>query len=172
MAGTKMLVDGRIKFSILSTKPADPSAPTATELAAGTDVSCLVLFDNFNWTFAASDTVNERPLCSTTNGSTPGAGNLNLGFQFWRWLDSTTGQPDATTDTLFALLKAKGTTLYGYTRRGPLASVAWAASDIFDCGAEFVTDSLQDPGGSGFIKYTAACLPQQGWEHGTVAAGS
>ena len=33
----KSLADGRTKLAILSTAPADPSAPTVTELTAGID---------------------------------------------------------------------------------------------------------------------------------------
>ena len=55
MAGIRVLADEHIKFTILTAKPANPAAPTAAELNAGIDASCLVLADNFQWSAADSD---------------------------------------------------------------------------------------------------------------------
>src|SRR5699024_392786 len=107
----KVLADGKIKFTILTTAPADELAPTATELNAGIDASCLVLMENFSWTAADSDRVNEPALCATTNAEAPGRGNSNLAMQAWRWYDPETGAVDAAADELFEAVKVKGTTL-------------------------------------------------------------
>lgn len=165
----KVLADGKIKFTILTTAPAIESAPTATELEAGIDASCLVLMENFSWTAADSDRVNEPALCATTNAEAPGRGNSNLAATAWRWFDPETGLPDPTADVLFDAVKEKGTTLWGYTRVGGKDFVEpWAPADVFDYGARFVTDSLQLPSLTGFIKYAVPCLAQDAWQFGTV----
>lgn len=167
----RVLADGKIKFSVLTTAPADPSAPTAAELNAGIDASCLVLLENFSWTAADSDRVNEPALCTTVNAEAPGRGNSNLAMQLWRWYDPETGAVDAAADVLFDAVKLKGTTLYGYTRVGGKDySEDWAEGDIFDYGAEFLTDAPQLPGLTGLIKVSVPCLAQAAWQYGTVAA--
>lgn len=171
--GVQTLADGNIKFTILTTKPANELVPTITELNAGIDASCLVLQDNFSWTAADSDKINEKALCATTNGETPGAGNSNLAMTAWRWYDPETGAVDPTADTLFSAVKEKGTTLWGYTRVGVKKhSDPWAATDVYDYGARFITDALQLASTTGFIKYVVPPLPQDAWQFGTVGAGA
>ena len=77
MAGIRVLADEHIKFTILTAKPANPAAPTAAELNAGLDASCLVLADNFQWSAADSERVGERALCEATAAESPGIGNYN-----------------------------------------------------------------------------------------------
>lgn len=171
MAGIRVLADEHIKFTILTAKPANPAAPTAAELNAGIDASCLVLADNFQWTAADSERVGERALCEATAAESPGIGNYNIGFSYWRWFDSVTGAADATTDLLHPVVKEKGTALWGYARRtGKPHSAAWAALDEIQLGGEFTTDTPQAPDGSGFIKYTLPCMAQAMHDFITVAA--
>ena len=51
--GAKVLADGKTKFTVLTTKPANPAAPTAAELNAGIHLSDHVLTSDF--TFGATD---------------------------------------------------------------------------------------------------------------------
>ena len=62
----KMIADGKTKFTILTAAPANPEAPTATELNAGIDISCDVLASNFTWGAGDSNTVSEQALCDET----------------------------------------------------------------------------------------------------------
>lgn len=169
----RTLADGNIKFTVLTTKPADPKNPTVTELEAGIDASCLVVQDGHSWTAAASDTIDEAPLCSTTNGQTPGRGNSNLSVTAWRWYDPETGAIDAAADELYAALRTKGTTVWGYTRVGakPFGD-AWEAADEIDYGAEVITDTPQLVGTTGLIKYAIPMLAQNAWSDGVVSAGA
>lgn len=159
----RVLADGKTKFTILTTKPVDPGAPTATELNAGIDLSCKVTTEGFSWTAADSDKVNEKALCDDSNANTLGASNYTLGFTLWRYyLDA--GGVDPTADTGFVAVQEKGTTLWGYTRRTDKPATApWAANDEISLGAEFVTDNLQDPGAGGFLKYRVPCEAQRGY---------
>lgn len=167
----RVLADGHLKFSVLTTKPEDPANPTATELNAGIDASCLVLTENFSWTAADSDRIDEKALCSTTNAEAPGAGNSNLAVTYWRWFDATTGEFDVAADELHEAVKVAGTELWGYLRAmGKPFSEAWADGDEISYGAAFVTDVPQMTGTSGFIKYTLPCLGQDAWPFAEVAA--
>lgn len=168
----RVLADGKTKFSILTTKPANPEAPTATELNAGIDLSCKVTTEGFNWTAADSDKVNEKALCDDGNANVLGASNYTAGFNLWRYyLDA--GGVDPAADTGFAAVSEKGTTLWGYTRRTDKdATAAWAAGDEIYLGAEFITDTPQDPGAGGFLKYRIPCEVQRGYPFIAVAAGA
>ena len=170
MADLRVLADGRTKFTILIAKPADPSQPTAAELNAGIDASCKVLQEGFSWTFADSDTVNEAPVCATGNAEALGRDNLNLALTLWRYFLAG-GGVDPAADGLFAALKVKGTTFWGYTRKLDIPfDEPWAAGQEIAMGAEAIVDNLQDPGGGGWLKYVAPIKGQQGWAFQEVAA--
>lgn len=169
--GVRVLADEHVKLSILTTKPADPAAPTAAELNAGIDASCLVLADDFTWTAADSERVGERALCEGSASESPGVGNYTIGLTAWRYYDEATGAIDPSADELFAALKEKGTTAWGYVRRsGKEHTEAWAAADEIPLGGEFVTDTPQVPDGGGFIKYRIPLLPQRMHDFIAVAA--
>lgn len=159
MAARRVLADEHIKFTILTTAPAD-LYPTAAELNAGIDASCLVFADDFTWTAADSEAIGERALCEATAATSPGISNYTLGFTAWRYFDDTTGQPDPTADVLFQAVKVKGTELWGYTRRtGQPYSDAWADGDECQLGGRFITDTPQTVDG-GLIKYRIPTMPQ------------
>lgn len=159
-----VIADGNVKFTILTTPPANPAAPTATELNAGIDASCLVAQENFSWTAADSDRTSEKKLCASTNAEGLGAGNSNLAMTVYRVADPATGVVDPVADELFEAVRERGTELYGYTRvNGKAHSAAWAAADEFDYGAKFITDNPQLVGPTGSVKYVIPCLPQDAW---------
>lgn len=170
----RSLADGRTKFTILTTKPANPAAPTATELNAGIDASCNILASDFTWGAGDSDKVAEKALCTINNANALGASNFTAGVTPFRYFNSSTGAVDPTADSVFAALKVKGTTLWGYARRtGKLASAAWAASDEIFLGMEVLTDEPQPPGDlGGYTKYRVPMEPQDAWPFITVAAGA
>lgn len=149
----RVLSDGKIKFTILTTAPANPAAPTAAELNAGIDLSDDVLASDFTWTPVASDTIDEKSLAAKGNATTFTYSNYDLGITLWRQFDSTTGAPDTANEAGWAALKEKGATLWGYAREtGKDATEAWAASDESYLGGEILTDEPQRTDGAGFIK--------------------
>ena len=166
----KSLADGHLKFTILTTKPANPAAPTVAELEAGIDVSCAVLASDFTFSAADSDKVNEKALCTTNNANAIGADNFQAGATFFRYFDDATGKVDLTEDEGFQAVKEKGTTVWGYLREdGQLSTAAWTADDEF-LGMELLTDRPQRPqNAGGYVKRRVPFEPQAGWE-GTVAA--
>ena len=169
--GVRVLADENIKFTILTTAPADPAAPTASELNAGIDASCLVTREGFSWTATDSERINEDALCSGNSSESPGKGNYNLDFTPWRYFDPETGAIDAAADTLFEAVKEKGTELYGYVRRtGKEHSEDWASADEIQLGGSFVVDTPQVPDNTGFIKYRVPAMAQRMHDFIEVAA--
>lgn len=166
----KSLADGHVKFTIVTTEPADVDSPTAVELNAGIDLSCDVLASDFVWSAADSDKVAEKALCDTNNANALGASNFQAGATLFRYFNATTGAIEATEDAGYTALKTKGTTVWGYVRKsGKLATDAWAAGDIADLGMEVLTDAPQDISGGGYIKKRIPMEPQRGWQDITVA---
>lgn len=169
----RVLADERIKFSILTSAPADVTNPTETELNAGIDASCLIFADDFTWTATDSERVGERALCEGSASESPGIGNYDLGLTLWRWYDEETGEVDAEADVVFDALKAKGSTVYMYCRRsGKRHSEAWASGDEIQLGGSVTVDRLQVPDNTGFIKYRAPLMSGRMTDFSPVAAGA
>ena len=161
----RSLADGHTKFTILTTKPADPKAPTVTELEAGIDASCRILQSDFTWSAADSDTVDEKALCVTGNAQSLGASNWEGAITPFRYFDPT-GKADATEDAVFAAIKVKGTTLWCYAREtSKLATDAWAADDEIYLGGEVTTDTPKKPESTGYIKRPTRLVFQEGWDN-------
>lgn len=170
----RSLADGRVKFTLLTTKPANPAAPTVTELNAGIDASCNVLASDFNFGAAASDKVNEGALCEDTNAQTSGRSNFVAGFTPFRYFDETGESDPAEGDDVFQAVKVKGTTVWAYARKTSKKSTeAWAAGDEIYLGAEIVTDNLTPPSDmGGWIKWRQDADVQAGYPFIEVAAGA
>lgn len=171
----RSLADGKTKFTILTTKPADPAKPTSAELNAGVDASCNLMASDFLWGATDSDKVAEKALCVENNANSLGASNYQVGLTPFRYFDATTGASATDEgDDVFQALKAKGTTLYGYARKTSKKSTeAWAASDEIYLGGEFLTDEPQPPSDlGGFVKWRVPGEMQAAWPFITVAAGA
>lgn len=171
----RSLADGRTKFTILTTEPADPANPTITELNAGIDASCDILSSDFTWGATDSDKVAEKALCTVNNANSLGASNYSAGVTPFRYFDASTGAPaTGEGDEVFQALKVKGTTLWGYARKtGKLSTDAWAADDEIYLGAEVVTDEPQPPSDQGgYIKYRVPMEVQKAWPFIAAAAGA
>jgi hypothetical protein len=167
----RVLAEGKTKFSILTTKPVNPAAPTATELNAGIDLSQDVLSSDFTFGAVDSDKIAEKALGDEGNANAIGASNYQAGFTLWRKFATAGGFDDAA-ETGWAALKEKGATVWAYARQMDKdASEPWAATDEIYLGAELTTDTPQRTDGTGFVKYRIACEPQRGWPFIEVAAG-
>jgi hypothetical protein len=168
----RVLADGKTKFTVLTTKPVNPAAPTATELNAGIDLSQDVLSSDFTFGAVDSDKIAEKALGDEGNANAIGASNYQAGFTVWRKF-ATAGGFDATAETGWAALKEKGTTLWAYARQMDKdASEDWAATDEVYLGAELITDTPQRTDGTGFIKYRIPAEVQRGYPFIEVAAGA
>lgn len=168
--GTRLLADGKTKFTVLTTKPANPAAPTVAELNAGIHLADNILTSDFTFGAVDSDKVAEKPLSSSANANAIGASNFQLAFTLWRKF-LTAGGFDAADESGWAALKVKGATLWAYARQtDKAASAAWAAADEIYLGAEFTNDNPQRTDGTGFIKYRLPCEVQNGYPFIAAAA--
>ena len=167
----RSLADGHTKFTILTTAPANPAAPTAAELNAGIDASDRVLASDFTFGAADSDKVQEKSLAAANNANALAAGNFSMGFTVFRFFNASTGAVDPTGDVVFTAVKTKGTEIWAYARRnGKMASAAWATGDEIFQGADALTDAPQPPSDlGGYIKAHVPCEVQTGWQYISAA---
>ena len=162
----RSLADGRTKFTILTTEPSNPAAPSASELNAGIDASCNILASDFTWGATDSDKVAEKALCAVNNANSLGASNYSAGVTPFRYFDANTGESDTSGgDDVFQALKSKGTELWCYARKtGKLATEAWADGDEIYLGAYVITDEPQTPSDlGGYVKYRVPMEVQTAW---------
>lgn len=161
----RSLADGKIKFTILTTAPADPAAPTVTELEAGIDASDSVLTSDFNWTNADSATFEEKSLRQKGQALALGTSNYTLGATFFREFLAAGGPDVAGEDAAYQAVKAKGTNVWCYARETDKDSAeAWAAGDEIYLGGEVATDTPQRLGPDGTIKRRVPLVPVDMYE--------
>lgn len=167
----KTLADGTIKLSVMSTKPADPTAPTTTELAAGLDAACSVLSSDFTLGPTDSDKIAEKALCQEGNSNALGPSNFTGRLTLFRYFDA--GVAEDPEDDIYQALKAKGARVWIAVRQtSKKSTVAWAATDEVDV-YEVITDNPQMPSDQGgYIKRVIPLEVQDAWLNGTVAAGA
>lgn len=168
----KSLADGHLKLTLCTTKPANPAAPTATELLAGIDISCAVLASDFQFTAADSDKFNENALCEDTNVNSLGRSNYTAGMTLFKYFDASTKNSSVTEDVALAAVKNKGTVVYLYARNTAKKSAdAWVAADEIYLGAKVMSDALQEPSDmGGYIKRRVPLEVQEAYPNVLVAA--
>lgn len=169
----RSLADGHEKIAVLTTKPVNPAAPTATELNAGIDASCAVLASDWQFGPTDSDTFAEPAVCTDSNAQAYGRSNGQFGATIFRhFATATPGQADATADVAFAALKVKGTVVWVYSRiTAKKSAEPWAADDEIRYGAEVLTDTPQPPQETGgYIKARVPGQVQESWPYIEVAA--
>ena len=167
----KTLADARTRLAILTTKPANLSAPTTTELLAGIDASCKILKSDYRLSATASDTVADSELCSEGNAVTFGASNYEGSVTPFWYLDED-GQTVVLEDAVYQALKEKGTELWFVEREGPHYTEAWAVGDRVEV-YEVVTDNPQKPSDrAGYIKRVVPLGVQNAVLDAVVAAGA
>lgn len=114
-----MLTDGNIKVSFVPTI-ADVEAPTATELNAGTDLSCLITADGLDVS-VDEETISIPKLCDTTNAEAPGRATYGVDMTFVR---KTVEAEDKAWTTML-----RGTQGYLVFRYGTPAATTFASAD-------------------------------------------
>lgn len=127
MTGSLTLAKGRRKIGMIIAPPPDWQAAVIADIK---ELTCQVARNNFKLGFDESDTVDDPPLCSTSNVKALDASNFSASFDLYRYLIEGTGAP-GTDDINWATLSTKGTSVWIIERETPLplASVAWTAND-------------------------------------------
>jgi hypothetical protein len=145
------LADGRKRVTVLTTKPANLTAITVAELAAGIYASPRINKPDYRLSPAASDTVADQPLEQEGNATTFGNSNYEGTVTVLRFLDNN-GKPVLAEDILWDAMKTKGTRLWFVEREGPKATAADATGDLYEV-FEVITDTPQKPSDmAGYIK--------------------
>lgn len=171
----KSLADGRTKVAILSQKPADPLAPTITELKAGIDASCRLNASDFNVGPTDSETIDEKELCVEGNATALGPSNATIEFTPFRYFNLETGKAEENSgdeigDAVFQATKRKGSRLWMVIRETSKKSTDdWAEGDEVDT-YEFITDNPQNVDRTGYIKRKIMGAFQEMWLGGEVAS--
>lgn len=168
----KFSSDGKKKWALSLTKPANP-IPTATELNAMIDPSCMILDSDVTWSPTASDRFNEKTSCQKGNSQALGASNYETALTFIReWLATGSGADIEGLDAAYQAVKVKDTTVWIYLRETDKDSTEpWAAGDEIFLGGEVKTDSPTRPGNDGNIKRRVEFLPQNMVSEVLVPAG-
>lgn len=167
----KTLADGRIRFRILTTAPANPAAATAAEINAGLVAECRVLKSDFRLSAVASDSIGDTELCSEGNATAFGASNYEGNMTPFRYLDEA-GDADPAGDVVWEAVKEKGTTFWAVVSEGKPHSTDFATGDEYDL-YEVITDTPQKPTDrSGYIKRVVPLGVQRAYENKIVAAGA
>lgn len=175
----KSLADGRVKLSVMDTKPANPLAPTVTELDAGLEASLRVLSSDYKLGAVASDTVDEKPIGQEGNVKVLTTSNYEGNLSIFRYFNTTTHVAEAGTgttsdtvgDDVYQAMKAKGTRLWIAKRfTDKASSAAWAATDEVEV-FEVVTDNSFDMEATGYIKRNVPISIEDAWLNGAVVSG-
>lgn len=147
---------------------ADETAPTVTELNAGTNISSQVVTTT-TLDAAASDTISERSITDVSNAVVPTVGNYEGQLVLFR--DYEAGVP--TVDDPLAVIGGEvGAVGWLVKRVGKASSEDYAASDLVDVYLVMI-DNPQTSGGQGdgYLKATFPLLQQGRFKKAaTVAA--
>lgn len=168
------LAQDKTKFTILTSAPADPDAPTVDELNAGIDASDYIVKSDFQWTATDSTTIQEPVLSTAAAANTPDEAQFAGRVTVLNYFDGSGALETTGGGAVFQALTPIGTQVWCYARRSSkVSSAAWAAGDPIFLGGRVVTDNPQQPSDfGGYVKQTIPLLFQDGWPNITAAAGA
>ncbi len=166
-----LLADARTRLTALTEKPANLSAITLAELAAGVELAGRVFKNGTRLSPTGSDTLNEPLLNAEGNSVVYGASNYEAAIVVARFL-TTAGLADPTNDIAWDTFRAKGTHLWLVEREGPHESETWAAAQPYEV-YHVITDNPQKPTErTGYVKRTVPLGVQTAVLDGVVAAAA
>lgn len=169
----KVLADGKTKLAILAIAPADPEAPTVTELEAGIDASCNIAKTGYTLGPTTSETINDPELCVDVNATVYGASNFEATFSVFRFFDEETGQVDAVSDEVFEALRTKGVEVWIAEREtGKKSTDPFEAGDEVSLYRVLLDNPQKSADRTGWIKNVITPAVQSGYLNVTVAAGA
>lgn len=141
-----MLTDGNIKVAFVPTI-ADPSAPTVTELTAGTDLECLITADGLNLS-VDEETISVPKLCDTVNSEAPGRATYSA--------ELTLVRKDTDTEDVAWATLLRGTKGYLVLRYGKPATTDYATADkVIVFKGAWGERKLQQPEANNAVKFAS-----------------
>lgn len=168
----KSLADGHTKLAVLATAPADPLAPTLTELTAALDASCRIAKNGYSLGPTASESFADPALCDDVNSQVWGASNFESSVPVFRYFDETTQLIDELGDEVYQALKTKGQIVWLVERESLKKSTdAWEAGDIVNVYEVLLDNPQKAADRTGYIKNVIAPAIQNGYLDVAVAAG-
>lgn len=176
----RSLAEGRTKLALFPTKPADLNALTAADLNDALDASCRILGSDYSVGAAASETVDERALCTDSNAQALGVSNYTFEITSFRYFtadgaaEEAAGgdDPDDVGDSVYQMLKTKGTTVWAAERfTSKKSREDWEAGDEYSW-YEVLLDNPQASERTGYIKARHVGLVQDAGLDLKVAAGA
>lgn len=168
----RVLADGKTKLAFLTERPANPAAPTASELEAGIDMSCAILSSDFEFTAAASDTRDSKTLCQTGNAQRPGLSNHTANLTIYRFWKEEGGSDAEGEDAGFEAVKVKSTPIWAYARKTEkFSDEPWEAGDEIYMGGEFLSDTPAQGALDDDINVRTPLLPQRVYDYIAVGSG-
>lgn len=160
------------KLAILVTRPANPAAPTVTELTAGIDASCRLAASDTRLSATDSETINDGAICEGASAKVLGSSNYEGRLAPFRIFDpEDLGRADTEGDKVFQTLKTKGVPVWVVERHTGLRhDVDWKAGQEVSV-YEFTPDNWQNPSdqGAGWNKRVIPGTVNTAWLNAAVA---
>lgn len=137
---------------------ADPTAPTATALNAGTNISCAVT-RGYTMNPTDSDTDDTASICDTGNTKTRLFDNYEGELTMFKDANSADGA--SVYNVAFALFKTPDQRVWIWRRLGKKNTVTFSSGDVVE-GFLFSNDRTRSVDGAdtGPIQFTVPLLPQ------------
>lgn len=135
---------------------ANPAAPTAALINAGTNISCAIV-TGYSLNFTDSDTDDTKSICDNANVQTPTNDNYEANLTLFR---SDLVVPTALLASVFTLFKKAGAQGYLVRRIGKPNAAAAAIGDVVQVfGVESDLPQVVESDNNGPIQMTVPFIP-------------
>lgn len=132
---------------------ADIKNPTAAEINAGTNITCLITAANYQFGITGNDVIEDPELCAKIKGSVPGLATVEVAFDAFRF-------KDLVDDVLWNMLDGAGIETNLVERRGQILdtedqeTAPAKATDVVSVAKVITHDQIpQSPATVGYEKY-------------------
>lgn len=167
--GPKMLNTANRRLDWVPTI-ADPKNPTAAELNAGLNITCLVTAADYAFGITGNEQITDAALCDDIEAGVPGRATVEAAMNFFRF-------KDALDDKAWTTFTGKGLQGYLVERIGQVEEgerpeeVDYTAADEVQILKAITNDPQnQSPATAGYEKFRMVFSPQRHWPRVKVAA--
>lgn len=168
MAGVRTLARGKKKWMVLTERPTNPEAMTASDLTDAINVGDRATAEGSFIRATNSNTLDSTHFNSVNASVVFAEGNFNAQIEPYQYRDPETGAIDAVDNALHDAFATKGTTLYIWERKGIKEGEAPASGDAYKL-FEVLTDEPQEPDSTGYMRDVVPLSVQQSWS-GTLGS--
>lgn len=164
----RLLASKRERWVLLTEKPENPEAVSATDANAGIRAECFLTTDS-RLSATGSTTTQEAAICDGAVAAVPVDRQFEGSLTVFRDLDPDTGLPVSSGDEVFAALSEFGARVWVLVSKGPQYTEDFESGQPYKL-YEVITDEPQEPSSrEGSIKEVVPVHVQDGWR-GTIAA--